>query len=246
MKKYIKLISAVLLTVVICGGLCSCKQLDEMRDNRAIYGKTEETLYFRKAEYKLLPQCDDLYIEDENLGYVTEKDVPILLSDMIGKPVFFDDKALFITAERYPYGSEVWCRADIYEETVQKIENYELDSLCYWNPDFSYHYDESLMEKRYIVVPSTVAEIIRSAFAGEGIKIESMGKYEITYTTFQNCDKTTTFIDTDTMIMLNSNGSEYYLLVDKRKDGYVRYNLSKEDAQTIIQQLGLEIEYSYY
>ena len=100
MKKYIKLISAVLLTVVICGGLCSCKQLDEMRDNRAIYGKTEETLYFRKAEYKLLPQCDDLYIEDENLGYVTEKDVPILLSDMIGKTVWFDDEALFITAER--------------------------------------------------------------------------------------------------------------------------------------------------
>lgn len=217
-----------------------------MRDNRAIYGKTEETLYFRKAEYKLLPQCDDLYIEDENLGYVTEKDVPILLSDMIGKSVWFDDDAIFIRSNYSIFEQKVWCRADKYNEMVEKIENYELDSFCYWNPDFSYHYDESLMEKRYIVVPSMVAEIIRSAFAGEGIKVESMGKYEFTYTTFQNCDKTTTFIDTDTMIMLNSNGSEYYLLVDKRKDGYVRYNLSKEDAQMIIQQLGLEIEYSYY
>ncbi len=245
MKKYVKLISAVLLTVVICGGLCSCKQLDEMRDNRAIYGKTEETLYFRKAEYKLLPQCDDLYIEDENLGYVTEKDVPILLSDMIGNPVFFDDKALYITKDNYPYAQKVWCRADIYDEMVQKIENYELDSLCYWNPDYDY-YNEGLVQRKYIVVTSPVAEIIRSAFAGEGIKVESMGKYEFTYVTFQNCDKTTTFIDTDTMIMLNSNGSEYYLLVYQRNQDYVRYNLSEEDAQTIIQQLGLEIEYSYY
>ena len=243
MKKYVKLISAVLLTVFICVGLCSCKQLDEMRDNRAIYGKTEETLYFRKAEYKLLPQCDDLYIEDENLGYVTEKDVPILLSDMIGKSVFFDDEALFITAERYPYGSKVWCRADIYDETVQKIENYELDSFCYWNPDFSYHYDESLMEKRYIVVPSMVAEIIRSAFAGEGTKVESLGKYEFTYETFHNCDKTTTFIDTDTMIMLNSNGSEYYLLVYQPNQDYVRYDLTPENAQIIMQQLGLDKYY---
>lgn len=242
MKKYVKLISAVLLAVFICAGLCSCKQLDELRDCRAVYGKTEETLYFRKAEYKLLPQCDDLYIEDENIGYVTEKDVPILLSDMIGKLVWFDDEALFITAERYPYGPKVWCRADIYDEMVQKIENYELDSFCYWNPDYDYH-NEGLVQREYIVVTSPVDEIIRSAFAGEGIKVESEGKYEITYTTFQPCDKTTTFIDTDTMIMLNSNGSEYYLLVYQRNEDYVRYNLTTENAQTIIQQLGLNKYY---
>lgn len=243
MKKYIKLISAVLLTAFICVGLCSCKQLDELRDNRAIYGKTEDTLYFRKAEYKLLPQCDDLYIEDENIGYVTEKDVPVLLCDIVGKSVWFDDEALFITAERYPYGPKVWCRADIYDEMVQKIENYELDSLCCWNPDFSYHYDESLMEKKYVVVPSAVAEIIRSAFASGGTKVESLGKYEFTYETFHNCDKTTTFIDTDTMIMLNSNGSEYYLLVYQSNEDYVRYNLTPENAQIIIQQLGLNKYY---
>ncbi len=234
MKKYLKLISVVLLTVVICGGLCSCKQLDEMRDSRAIYGQTQETLYFRKAEYKLLPQCDDLYINDENCGFVTEKDVPILLSDIIGKSVWFDDEALFITGERYPYGPKVWCRADIYDEMVEKIDNYELDSFCYWNPDYDY-YNEGLIQREYIVVTSLADQIIRNTLAGEGTKLESEGKYAFTHITFQPCDKTTTFIDTDTMIMLNSNGSEYYLLVYRPNQDYVRYNLSKENAETIIQ-----------
>lgn len=237
MKKYVKLISAVLLTVVICGGLCSCKQLDEMRDNRAIYGKTEETLYFRKAEYKLLPQCDDLYIEDENPGYVTDKDVPILLSDIVGTQVWFDDEALYITKDSYPYGQKVWCRADKYNEMVEKIENYELDSFCYWNPKYNYYSEAD--QPKYIVATYPVDEIIRSAFAGEGIKVESEGKHEITYVTFQNCDKTTTFIDTDIMITLNSNGSEYYLLVYQTNKDYVRYNLNKEDAQMILQYLGI-------
>ncbi len=242
MKKYVKLISAVLLTVFICMSFCSCKQLDELRDSRAVYGKTEETLYFRKAEYKLLPQCDDLYIEDENIGYVTEKDVPILLSDMIGKTIWFDDEALYITMRNYPYAQKVWWRADKYDEMVQKIENYELDSFCYWNSDYDY-YNEGLVQREYIVVTSLADQIIRDALAGKGTKVESEGKYAFTYITFRPCDKTTTFIDTDTMIMLNSYGSEYYLLVYQRNEDYVRYNLTLENAQIIIQQLGLNKYY---
>ena len=130
MKKYIKLLCVLLLTVMICLCFCSCMELDQMRDKQAFWGSTEETLYFRNAEYKLLPACNDLSLTPGGHGYITENDVPVLLSTSLGQHMSYDRDAIFIVSGHWqnkPECNKVWCRADKYDEICKAIDSYTPD-----------------------------------------------------------------------------------------------------------------------
>ena len=93
MKKIIRIAALALCAVMLCSVLCSCAQLDEMRNNRATrIDKTSFT--FRGKTYKKLELPEGMNfiinsIYSENT-YLTEEDVPVMLGSMYGDTMFFD------------------------------------------------------------------------------------------------------------------------------------------------------------
>ncbi len=252
MKKYIKLISVLVLTVLICMSFCSCKQLDELRLSRAVYGNTEETLYFRGSEYKLLPECEYLNVGNNNYGNITDRDVPVLLSDVVGTNMYFDDNELFITSHRVWATSSnneaVWCRADIYDSTVEKIESFELDSYCYWDHYYNESKDEYVFE--YKLLSRAAVEVIQNTLVGEGIELDSWDRNDISMENIYFCDESLLLVDQTESIVLVENNGEYSFITEPmaEKQGLklIKYPLTPENADIIRAELGFADDNSVY
>ncbi len=240
MKKYIKILSAGLLVLLIALSFCSCKELDEMRESVAIYSETEEVLIFRGNEYKLLPKCEYLHIEADDSGNITEKDIPILLSSMYGSYMFFDKNTVFIVGDSWRNGNGeamVYCRSDRYSEMCQIIENLEMNFYCYWNPYYNSN-NSGLTYRGYSLVPDEVAEILQKTLVGEGLEVKKDGTYNV-YTEFQCCNETMTLMNNRNIIELGEFRGEYSLMVHQKNNDYLKYSLSSEDALTILNILKL-------
>lgn len=241
MKKYIKLLSVCLLTVIMCLSFCSCKELDEMRDDQAIWGKTEQTLYFRDAEYKLLPACNDLSLVPGGHGYVTDSDVPVLLSSSHGDRMSYDRDAIFVVYGYWANKSEcnkVWCRTDKYEEVCAAIESYEMNRYCVWNPKFEDGYYCERYTSLYTILPAEVSDIIDFALATEGEKCNDDYGYS-EWNGYGNyiediyaCDETLQFVNEQSMHLACNNDGEYVILKLIGDDWY-RYSISAENAKTL-------------
>lgn len=116
MKKNVKTVLVLLTAVGLLLCLCGCSGLENMRKKQAFPGENGEILW-NGAVYKALPGNEDFYVETgdySELVYVTEPDVPVLLSSM------------FSEMDLYPSGDGVfledldagiyYCREDRYEE----------------------------------------------------------------------------------------------------------------------------------
>ena len=247
MKKYIKLISVLSLTVLMCMSFCSCKQLDEMRNARAVYGDTEEILIFRGKEYKLLPECKDLNNYCANYGLITKSDVPLLLSDLIGASMYFDDEIRCITAHRVWSDWAVWCRTDIYDSVVEKINNYELNRYCY-----SYNYydgDNEEFRYRYVLLSEAASKVLQNTLAGEGIELDGWDKNDISLEEIYLCDESLMFLkSTDSIALAADNGRYSFIIemLDEQGQKLKKYPLTSENAEIIKAELGLaDYDYEY-
>ena len=84
MKAMIKRIFAVGLIVLMCFVFCSCDVIKEMKKEHAVFSKeSSEQIVYQGQPYKLLPMeelPDGVNVETRNMGYLTESDVPVLLS----------------------------------------------------------------------------------------------------------------------------------------------------------------------
>ena len=246
MKKYIKLLCVCLLTVFMCLSFCSCKELDEMRDDRAVWGKTEQTVYFRKAEYKLLPACEDLNLVPGGHGYITESDVPVQLSSNFGTDMSYDRDAVFIVSgwwQNKPECNKVWCRADKYDEMCAAIDSYVMNRYCIYDPQFEdgYHYEK--FTSVYTLLPEEVSDIVNAALATEGIKYNEYGKWveydkwnEYDYYTEYNiyvCDESLRFVGEQSVRLVRDSDGEIVLLKSIGEEWY-KYSISTESAERLV------------
>lgn len=237
MKKYIKLLAVAMLTVLMCMSFCSCKELDEMRESQAFWGKTEETVYFRGSEYKLLPACEYLYVNCSNYGHITEKDVPVLLSES-GDSMFYNDEVTLLVSSYW--GStdkrglhKVWCRADMYDEVCRRIETVVLDRVCTWG-----RIDEN--SYGYILLPTEASDIIIDAVSNfdgtEGKEPWSHDDVNEEYN-LSLCDETLLFVQEEKSVYILDKGESCIILISNNGDGnkWTEYDITKAEFDIIKQ-----------
>lgn len=133
MKKNTKFLVLVLALVMICLCLTGCDELDQMREEQAVWTTKDSTdsitykgTYYKKLDIDNTP--NPLY--NQNISgtvYVTDPDVPVLLSNRFGEYFNISEDESFITGWLYTdgymfIGEEVlYCRADIYDYIMSKI-----------------------------------------------------------------------------------------------------------------------------
>lgn len=129
MKKFFKisLVTAMLLITLL---LSSCDALDDMRKQQAFWENEEKTVLLYGGErYLKLPGSLQLFMSNyyEHI-YVTEKDVPVLLSGGFGDTFWVNETQEII----FDYES-TYCHEDIYEAMMDKASNYKIDHYCIEN-----------------------------------------------------------------------------------------------------------------
>ena len=193
MKKYVKLVSVLLLSVLMCLTFCSCIDVEELESKRAFWGNSEHTvILFDGAKYKRLPSCNELYVVAVDDFYsVTESDVPILLAGNYGDDMSIGKNSELLTVGTYEdkvFYSYVYCRSDLYEKMVKAIENFELDRYCVFDP--SYDKTGNIVHDYRLLKDETIAAI-KAAMDGEGQLLEQFNRSgECLYM----CDSTLQFI----------------------------------------------------
>ncbi len=126
MKNTVKRGAVLLVVCAMLLCLCGCDALDRMRQNQGFWGENGEILW-NGAVYKELPPDDDLYIKDDMnvVVYVTEPDVPVLLSTFY-HGYYPSKEGLFLSG-----AGKYYCREDRYEEIQKRIyETFQPDMIC--------------------------------------------------------------------------------------------------------------------
>lgn len=134
MKKFIRTAILVFALTVLCFSLSGCHALDTARNAQAFLNDDGTILYDGKI-YKPLPAGSEYaeltyslissYIEN-NTVYITEKDVPVLLSGIVGTSAHIDKDKKIICANYVidnSSDSRNYCREDIYDNFVEEIKN---------------------------------------------------------------------------------------------------------------------------
>lgn len=157
MKKSVKRIFSIVLVLCICLLLCSCRELDDMKANRAVFtDQTYSEILFDGSTYKFVANWpDSADITYYNSTMVCEKDVPLLLSEFFGKTAVFDPEKKVICLEYDKY----YCREDIYDSVINGSLN-NLNTVC-----FSVYDEEEGYHKNF-KVDAEIAQAIEAVLSG--------------------------------------------------------------------------------
>ena len=130
-KKFIALVVALLLMSV---SLCGCSELDDMREAQAFWTTEDsiDSITYQGVEYKKMDVTnppDPLYNRDDlKFIYVTESDVPVLLSQHLSEYDTFhiSEDHSFIYGSMYNYKiyapeAVLYCKADMYNDMMSKF-----------------------------------------------------------------------------------------------------------------------------
>jgi hypothetical protein len=147
MKKIYKRILTAALALMLLLSLSGCGALDQMRSRHALY-LGDGTVVWNGETYKALPECDYLAPEMDYGPSImlTEKDVPVLLSD-----IFFRDSLDVSKDKNFLYSYEIgiyYCKEEIHDEIKQRIRTpFVPDMVCY---EFTvYNEDTADFENRH-------------------------------------------------------------------------------------------------
>jgi hypothetical protein len=124
MKKIKRILAAslILAVLLLCGG---CADLDKMRANHAFFSdETLQEIQWQGNKYKRLPYHPLMMISyTEQMVYLTEADVPVLLSELLGDIVTASsDKVLLEVCVEGMAETAMFAREDHYERILQQIK----------------------------------------------------------------------------------------------------------------------------
>ena len=125
MKKFIKYSLIVLTLALTVTLLASCDLIDDLESHRGFWNEDGSVSYNGKI-YRQLPYVDGIGINYDDYVVVTQKDVPILLSDFFGAPFSIDfEKDLLIYDTRAEFSELVtylYCTEDKYDSLLEQIQ----------------------------------------------------------------------------------------------------------------------------
>ena len=139
---------AVVLVVMLCLPLCGCQSnLEDMRAAHAVW-QEDGSILWNGNVYRELPNVPEglEYYYGETI-YVTEADVPVLLSEMFGQNFTVDSDGVLIHSWYWKGDEAYFCREDEYTEILEYLlQEVKLDTYFYTYWDQS---SDNWLEKYY-------------------------------------------------------------------------------------------------
>lgn len=253
MKKTLKRVSALVLIVLVCIGLCSCTYIDDLREHSAVYtDDSENELIFKGEKYKILPSGEGVepIMPNSETGTLSHKEVPLLLADDFGSSMFFDEVRHVIRGSK----SRWYAREDVYENYKTALTDRELSRFCLIGETFEGTTVNVLNDK----IRSGISEALSKAPLGEE-DAENLMKQIADIASLYTCDKNELiYRTTDIWIVSDSQGNmylergnKYSYAIATKSDDYAAdtdcYGNSESDPESAdIAQDGLSQYPSYY
>jgi len=133
MKKFCKSMAVALLMLTLLLSFSGCSGLEDMRQAQAFYQEDGDIIY-KGSQYRLLP--DSAYLSPpmsydmENYVYVTEQDVPVLLSETLAlETLVMSSDGNFLVSES---GYSCYCWVGMYDSMCQRIQQgFDIEVICY-------------------------------------------------------------------------------------------------------------------
>ena len=128
---------AVLLVVALCLPLCGCQMLEDMRAAHAVW-QEDGSILWNGNVYRLLRNVSEkslVLLEDGNV-WVTEADVPVLLSETLGDYGRVSHSGALILTYDHD-GETLYCREDRYDFMAEYLKDPKLTTYyyAYWDYD---------------------------------------------------------------------------------------------------------------
>lgn len=176
MKKFLKRLGILLLLGAMVFALCGCRALDEMRAQQLFL---EEDGSFYKDGFRYVPLVANDYFCPEfdfsNNYYLTEKDVPVLLSAQFHTGYLeFSADGLFCQNHRT---GGWYCRESVYEDVQARNRAPFVPEILFYNY-YTYDAKGEYQDIIYTLSPEEVAAL-RAVISGEPLQLGD-GMY-ITY-----------------------------------------------------------------
>ena len=234
MKKVIRIIAVLVMAALISTLLCSCIQLDDLKNNCAVWAdENHSEILFRDNLYKRIQLKGEAIIQNKSFdGVLTEPDVPILLSKSEGDTIYFDktaDVPIFIQMPD-KYGSKAYsCLESEYDKISEINSNNQYDSM-YIRYDKRYD-DEDMVgynwdyRTEYEIIDEAYQEAIDRTLENTDEMIlddHSAAYYSLE---FQRCDSEMLITNNDT-IHIERRSGEYYVQDSNR---YIFKQVSPDD-----------------
>lgn len=218
MKKYFKILSLISLLIIISTLFSSCDALDEMRKNQAFWNNAEKTeiIYnneiYKKMEISGKHLLDNYDYNNYSEFKVTEKDVPVLLSGILGETLYLQKDNEIITVN---YG-DYYCILKSYDEIVSKILNAKPSETCVYN-DFEGSYELLSESDNEIVVEIITKEPQKIDYEdyryyGAGCRCDAEMYIEGEYIEF---------VKADGKYYIGGSGGEYYEVPEKYREWFI-------------------------
>ncbi len=221
MKRIIKSVALLAVSVILTLTLCSCDLIDEKREQHAKWIKKDESFEFCGETYHRVPGTITVNIFSNGYGYLTDANVPVLLSDNRGS--------------RFQYNKEngvAICGKNIYATSTNfdyvknnmKLRDYSLPCYCASQTA----YDEKTKRSRYELF--VVSEELRDAISKLCSDIEknpnSYSKVtnvvnSMHYFTLFKCDEKGVFKSNSEAATVCRSGSLLYIRVKNSSDLYL-------------------------
>lgn len=158
MKKIVKIFLALSLMVAIVFCLCSCVDLDAIRQTRISYmGENQTEVNFLGKTYKQLDKRTNEYLQSYELNEkacAVGDEIPLLLTQMYSRWASYNSTDTRLIEIEGIY----YCREDIYDYATDLLDRNEFEYLCmidYDKKNTVKMLDESLIQTVDIII-STV------------------------------------------------------------------------------------------
>lgn len=216
MKKYLKHLSVVLILIVFGTLFSSCDALDEMRKTQAFWNNTEKTeiIYNDKVYKKIDLGKNELltnYMESEYIN-ITEKDVPVLLSGIIGTTAETHRNGKFIVIDYEEY----YCSSDFYDSLLLKLQGMTRSETCIFN----------MYDGKYELLSSEDNDILASVIKSSDFK-EMNGNHIRYFGVAYRCDaemyiegEYIEFIEADDKYYIGGTAGKYYEVPTEYEDWF--------------------------
>ena len=120
-KIFIKALGLTFAFALLCASLSGCFLVDTLEKQQGFFIEDNKIEYNGKV-YRLLPKTESVsvYYGNSTVIYVTDSDVPVLLSQTYGVPYLLSDDGVFLE-EDAQYKEGIYCEESRYEEFANRI-----------------------------------------------------------------------------------------------------------------------------
>ncbi len=225
MKK-IKKITALLLLMFMMLSLCSCAELEVLKDKQAFFN--ENGIIYKDTLYKPIYVADNLNFSDRKSLNVTDPGVPVLASTLIDFNYSINNDETII---RGGYDGEWYVREDKYSQYEQSVKN----GVDYTDFGFSY-FDFDLGKDVDYILSESEKQAVLSLLSTEPITPEHYDYFYEELLLFEQSD--------DALFRKNyiysvvcsegpdADGSYYLVIYDNENEENITWDITKVYAST--------------